>query len=63
MSKEWKMIEWDSCPECGSIPEVLSECKGNDMVMDSEEARCPECDMRGGTTVDEDGNAYINWND
>jgi len=62
MSKEWKMWEADSCPECGCMPEVLTDAELG-YAFDSDDVRCPECDTKGGMTVDEDGDAYINWAD
>ena len=63
MKKSWKMWEIDDCPECGSMPEVLTESTKLNFAYDGDEARCPECDAKGCVSVFGDGGATISWND
>ena len=63
MSREWKM--WDnpddSCPECDSIPEVLTFETEKGMAQDGDSARCPECDNKGVMMVTAGGGIEIMW--
>lgn len=61
MKKEWKMWEGEDCAECGSMPEVFTSAKQG-LACDGDPVRCPECDMKGGMTVD-DAVASVNWDD
>lgn len=58
----WITAEWgEPCPECGALPELQTDACCDLNPNDGDPVRCPDCGMRGGTTVDEDGNTYINW--
>ena len=59
MSKEWRHIEWECCPECGGDVDVLTDADDG-LVGDSEQVECNECGARGSTTVCDD-EAWVNW--
>jgi len=61
MDKKWKHISWEQCDECGDAVEVFTDSTEADLVYDGEDVRCVGCSLKGGTTVDEDGRAWVSW--
>ena len=63
MSKEWKEIDWNDCPDCGASAEVLTETLNPpNTCNDSDHAKCSECGLIGSVSVDDDdGSAWIQW--
>ena len=55
---EWKLIEWEECPECGCLVEVFTDAD-DDEIYDGDAVRCSSCDWNGTMSVDEHGVAWI----
>jgi hypothetical protein len=56
--EKWQIIDFESCPECGSDIEVMT-IADEGFCYDGDSCRCVECDFKSGMSVDEDGSAWI----
>lgn len=63
MPKNWVTVEWDNCPYCGNIPEILTDCKKEGYFYDGDDVRCVECGCPGYFSCDEEEHGYINWHE
>lgn len=62
--KRWILVDFDSCPECGNDPEILTASDDPELFFDGDEVRCcQQCGPIGSFSCDEDGSGYINWHD
>jgi hypothetical protein len=55
---EWKFWEHDSCPECGGGMEVFTSAPEGSCY-DGDTAKCMDCGLRTGISVDEDGTSWL----
>jgi hypothetical protein len=61
--EDWRPLDWDMCPECGGNDlEARTRC-ADGQVQDGDAVRCVTCRATGGAVVEEDGRAWIDWDD
>ena len=62
--KEWREVEFESCPECGGTPEALvrKDCP-KDWWEDGEDVRCTCCGFDLGSMSADEYCVGINWLD
>ena len=57
--KEWKLINFDECRECGDSLEGFTDNDKEGWFYDGDDVRCVECDFKSCISVDEEGYAYV----
>lgn len=64
-NKQWKEVDFEECPDCGSGSECLTDCVDEGYFYDGDQVRCLEkCGAVGNVSVDSDnGTAWISWSE
>ncbi len=57
MKRQWRELNSESCPDCGSALEVYTASAGG--MFDGDEVWCPDCTYRDWISVDERGNSHL----
>jgi hypothetical protein len=63
VDKKWVSATFDTCPKCGSTPEILTYCKRDELFYHLDEVRCSaQCGNLGRFNIDSTGlTGLIEW--
>lgn len=63
MALEWKQFTAESCPECGALPEVLTESDDAEDPNDGDSVVCPICSCEGSIITGDAGEPCVLWDE